>query len=1131
MADAGKSSPSAKSSEHSEPKDVRKLQESVASLSVSLSDRIELLASELRSRWKSGQHIAAESLADGRMKDAWTKVASNEEHLLDLLYHEILIRQEFGEHPESSQFADRFPHLRDRIERLFAVHLAIEDDNWDDMGLDDIAQDDIGQTDDVAEPASSQPDTGIKATQSADVSSVEKTPSGATPQWPRRSRRESIVEPPPGYELLNELGRGGMAVVYRARQQILNRVVALKMLLGGGLASSEVLARIRQEARAVAQLQHPGIVQIYEVGEHNGLPYLSLEYVSGGTLHEWLKGQPLPPMDACRIVEQLALITQFAHERGVVHRDLKPANILLTERPDSSLTPRTELIEASRSSASITMSLSVKIGDFGLARILGHQSDLTATGQVIGTPSYMSPEQAAGTGDEATPAQDVYSLGAILFELLTGRPPFRGATLFDTLEQVRTDEPVPPRRLQPRVSVDLETVCLKCLQKTPERRYQTAQQLADDLRAVQRGEPIQARPATAAERLWKMIRRYPAISGLSVVTLLAVVAGITGVLMESARAGRERDRALEMSQAYEKERNEALAQRQAAEQQKTLAEQQKTLAESARTEAVMARQQAERSLDQSLTAINSLSSFGIELRQTPQQQKTSRRILEETLKLYEQLEKSNGDNTRLRRQLAFTLVRAGEIHSVLRETTKANEALNRGNQLLSEELTNNADDKELWRFLAYSTWVLGNLMKDTGRFPEAIDAYQRSLKAMDEELRLSPGDVNRLRGKANILTNICIVMVSQRKHQEAVAVYEQTLSILRPLVRDWPDDQTSQSELGMVLHDYSEALLVLNRPDDAQRMFDESMAIHQSLFQKKPEDAGNRNLFSRLYMSRGFRLFRAKQPSEALTEFQAAADLLKPLVEAFPTIFEYQQSMINAIVAQLNCGLAAGHADSVENSWKELTDRLIQCRTAFPEERQVVIMMQNWMPDRCEHLVEQGRHAEAVQLHDVLIKSSEWLVLEAATSIEPKPTDPQVAGWKNNLAWYLSIAPLEQLKNTSRAMELIQEALTNKQGDANYLHTLATAQYYAGQYETALQTMATAVQNLPANLPVERRDPMFPALQAMIHARLGNIEDARRQLDVLPPAPKGLSKDGAHLRRVFAEARKVVDAQQAGSAK
>ncbi len=1116
MANAGESSKSddrQQSSAQPSSASSMKLSETVGSLSVSLSDRIELLASALRARWKSGQRIVAEGLAEGFYSKAWKSVAKNEEHLLDLLYHEILIRQEFDEVAECQHFVARFPHLRERIERLFSVHCAIEDEDWDDLAIN--TEDSAHSSDDSSSPNDGNSDNGTSAV---------RTPSNATLQWPRRSRSKFIVEPPPGYVLLDELGRGGMAVVYRAKQQILNRVVALKMLHGGGLASPEVLARIRQEARAVAQLQHPGIVQIHEVGEHNGLPYLSLEYVPGGTLHDWLKGQPLPPMDACRIVEQLALTTQFAHEQGIVHRDLKPANILLTERPDSAAIARTEHIEPSRTSISQTKSLLVKISDFGLARTLGHQSDLTATGQVIGTPSYMAPEQAAGNVDDASPSQDVYSLGAILFELLTGRPPFRGATLFDTLEQVRTDEPVPPRRLQPRVSVDLETVCLKCLQKSPERRYATAQQLADDLRSIQRGEPIQARPASVLERLRKLVLRHPTVSGLSLLTLVAIVAGIAGVIRESARATRERDRALELSIAYIHERDEARDQRQSAEQQKTLAE-------AARTEAVIAREQAEQSLDQALTAINSLSKFGMELRQAPQQQKTSRRILEETLKLYDQLEQSHGSSTRLRRQLAFTLVRAGEIQSMLRETTKAHNALQRGMALLTAELKGNPDDLELWRDLSYSTWVLGNLLKDTRRFPEAVEAYNQSLSAIDHELRLVPTDVNRLRGKANILTNICAVTTAQRKFSNAIPIFEQAIAILRELVQKNASDVASQSELGLVLHDYSETLNALNRSDEAELMFQESFSIRDALFKRNSQDHGTRNLFARLYMSRGNRLLRSKQFVEACSQFSNAAELLKPTVDAFPTIFEYQSSMLSAISSQLNCSIASDDAAASEVLWSELTDRLLQCRSTFGEERQVVTLMQIWIPDRIEFLVEQGRTSEALQIHDALIRSSEWLISDLAAEIEPLPTDSQRAAWKNTLAWQLAIAPGVEFRNPQRAIDVIREALIVDADNSNYLHTLATALYYDGQYSEALNAIERAIRGLPSDLAVERRDPMFPAVLAMIHARLGNIDQARHEIESLPILQQRLSKDGAHRRRVFAEAKQVVESQQAGSVK
>ena len=356
------------------------IRENIESLSASLSDQIEMLAGELRSRWKSGKRVGIEALGT-----TFQQIAKNEEQLLDLIYHEVLIREEFGEKPTLEDFTARFPQHRERLNRLFAVHGAIEDDNWDselDSAFADNAQTMAGK--DSAEH------DNPSSTELGDSSDRKKA------HWPRKLKDARPVEPPPGYELLEELGRGGMAVVFRAKQQILNRIVALKMLLAGGVASKEVLARIQQEARAVAQLQHPGIVQIHEVGEHRGLPYLSLEYVAGGTLYEWLDGRPLPPLEAARVIEQLARTTQYAHERGVVHRDLKPANVLLTERPPSMVSSATIPMSPSRSGAEPTPTFVVqtKISDFGLARVLGSRSELTATGQVIGTPSYMAPEQA-----------------------------------------------------------------------------------------------------------------------------------------------------------------------------------------------------------------------------------------------------------------------------------------------------------------------------------------------------------------------------------------------------------------------------------------------------------------------------------------------------------------------------------------------------------------------------------------------------------------------------------------------------------------------------------------------------------------------------------------------------------------
>jgi serine/threonine protein kinase len=419
----------------------------------------EELYADQRRRWNRGERIPVESYLQQH-----PSLQSNTELVLQLINNEVLLREEQGEPVQLDDFLERFPQLRPQLEELFEVHRVLE---WSNLGTQDTS-----------------PDEGAPV-----------------PQW------KSVA----GYEVLEELGRGGMGVVYKARQPALDRLVALKMIRGGALAGPGQVARFRAEALAVARLRHPLIVHIYDVGEQDGCPFLAIEFVDGGSLAERLNGTPLPPDRAAELVSTLARATDYAHRQGIVHRDLKPANVLLT----TDGTP--------------------KISDFGLAKRLDEAAGLTGSGELLGTPSYMAPEQAGGKAAAVGPAADVYALGAILYECLTGRPPFKAETALETLEQVRGRDPVSVRLLQPKVPRDLETICLKCLVKEPARRYPSGQALADDLSRFRAGTPIQARPIRVWERGTKWARRQPARAALLAASVIGPLALLTVVVAYNVR--------------------------------------------------------------------------------------------------------------------------------------------------------------------------------------------------------------------------------------------------------------------------------------------------------------------------------------------------------------------------------------------------------------------------------------------------------------------------------------------------------------------------------------------------------------------------------------------------------------------
>jgi tetratricopeptide (TPR) repeat protein len=680
-----------------------------------------------------------------------------------------------------------------------------------------------------------------------------------------------------------------MGVVYKARQRALNRLVALKMILARGHAGEHELARFQAEAEAVAALQHPNIVQIYEVGERDGLPYLALEYLDGGSLQQKLAGQPLPPRLAADLIEQLARAVQYAHEQGVVHRDLKPANILFTgggqrtedrgqktdDRKQKTVAGKQDTLRSGsfgRSAATHSGAHPAapvpKITDFGLAKRIEKDSGLTGTGAILGTPSYMAPEQAEGRTRHIGPPADIHALGAILYELLTGRPPFLGADPIATITQVRLLDPVPPRRVQPHTPRDLETICLKCLEKEPAKRYAAAGDLADDLRRFLDNRPILARPVSVVEKAWKWAKRQPyqaALAGLFALILIGLTFGSVALARYRTK------QAEELKIANEAE----AAARGVAEEQRDIAKQQFKRAE----ENFLSAREA---VDKLLVRVG-----GERLIREPRAEKLRTELLESSLAFYDRFLQAHGDDPSVRQEAGWAYQRVGAVRRDLGRRAAAIAAFREAVRFFEGLAREKPDQPRYRKDLADTHKLLLVVLEDDGQSAEADRSFEAARELLRKLAADAPNQPEHRSQLAELLNNRALQLGHRRRPAEAVATARQALAEFDRVARDapTPGHRLEQAKAQINLGDL---LQKAGQPADALGQLRAAVGRLTALAREFPDNPEHPKELGNAYNGLGVVLFHTGQTAESEHVFREAVAQLGELAKLFPKTPEYR---------------------------------------------------------------------------------------------------------------------------------------------------------------------------------------------------------------------------------------------------
>ncbi|WP_143544153.1 serine/threonine-protein kinase [Rhodopirellula sp. MGV] len=732
---------------------------------------------------------------------------------------------------------------------------------------------------------------------------------------PPRSTRLPLVEFD-GYELLGEIARGGMGIVFRARQIEANRIVALKMILSGNLAGAGEIQRFKNEAKAAARLDHPNIVPVFDIGEQDGLHFFSMGFVDGPSLEKLISNERMGDQRSAEFVRTLARAVQYAHSKGIIHRDLKPANILLDEHGNPRIT------------------------DFGLSKVMHSQTELTGTGQVLGTPAYMSPEQAFGRSNEIAEATDIYSLGAILYEILTGRVPFYSETVIGLLMKVQNETPRPPASVsRVRMSADLDTICMKCLEKNPSDRYSTAQDLADDLDRYLRGEPILARQISPGKRIARWCGKRPLITGLAACLIISLLVFGSSTL-HFAKTSQQR------SSMVESER----------------------------------RQKVE-NLQIALVAVEQMVEQAKLLADVPRKEKKRVELLDKATDFYNRFLQQRPEDRSLQFDAAMVHQSIGNVFRILDQFDRSQQALKASITQLIVLISAEPDNRQYSLALAESYISMALLLKP--RDPEpAFGAIEQAKALYSELMRDQDSDDDSRHLLARVLYNRGVMLSEQGRQELAEPDYQAAIELLGTLVKDagggTSDDSLARSyrlDLGRTFNNYGILLKQEKRTEEAKEQIRQAIELHSDfadIREHRQDVAIFRNNLANT-------LVTEKQFTDALDVNLLSIESLDELVAQFPRYASLKSELANALNtrgsikgSQNELGEASEYFGRAESTLQKLTQDFpenVEYRNRMATARYnvaVVAYMQNEF-DKCGKILR-----DAIKVHQQCFEANPY---------------------------------------------------------------------------------------------------------------------------------------------------------------